>query len=335
MMLQYIRSLLLTSVYSSLIFSEFVHSSAVPVRSALETVQKRATCTPKSAGDPAVDDVPAIQAAIQECGNGGIIVLPAGVTFAMNSQLLLKGCVNCQIQIEGTLKASDDVALWNEINPMINIEGITGATITSLTGKGVIDGNGQKSYDAFGQGQDIYRPVVMSVNGCKDVSITNFAIVQAPVAFINVGAQSTNIKFSNLDLSARSSSQYNPRNTDGFDIGSSSYISLDKIRIENQDDCVAFKPAADHVTVTNIECIGSHGLSIGSLGKYPGNNDTVTNVLVKGATVRGADKAAGIKIYPGGSEFGTAWVKNVTWEDVKVDNCDYAFQAEACYNPGG
>lgn len=133
----------------------------------------------------------------------------------------------------------------------------------------------------------------MSVNGCKDVSITNFAIVQAPVAFINVGAQSTNIKFSNLDLSARSSSQYNPRNTDGFDIGSSSYISLDKIRIENQDDCVAFKPAADHVTVTNIECIGSHGLSIGSLGKYPGNNDTVTNVLVKGATVRGADKAAG------------------------------------------
>ncbi|KXS18975.1 glycoside hydrolase family 28 protein, partial [Gonapodya prolifera JEL478] len=86
------------------------------------------------------------------------------------------------------------------------------------------------------------------------------------------------------------------------------------------------------VVVTNITCSGSHGLSVGSLAKNPGATDTVRDIVVKGATMIDSTKAAGFKLYPGGSSHGTAIVQNVTWSDVMVQNCGYAFQYTACYN---
>jgi galacturan 1,4-alpha-galacturonidase len=55
-------------------------------------LQTRATCTPASAGNAGVDDVPAIEAAFKSCGNGGIIVIPAGKTYAIRSTLDFTGC---------------------------------------------------------------------------------------------------------------------------------------------------------------------------------------------------------------------------------------------------
>jgi galacturan 1,4-alpha-galacturonidase len=74
---------------------------------------------------------------------------------------------------------------------------------------------------------------------------------------------------------------------------------------------------------------GSHGLSVGSLAKT--NADTVKNVYVSGATMIDSTKAAGIKLYEGGSSHGTATVTNVTWDGVTVNGCDYAFQVQSCY----
>lgn len=81
--------------------------------------------------------------------------------------------------------------------------------------------------------------------------------------------------------------------------------------VTNQDDCVAFKPGANLVTVTDITCTGSHGLSVGSLGGSTGA-DSVTNVLVDGATMINSAKAVGIKLYDGASGHTAATVRNVT-----------------------
>ena len=43
-------------------------------------------------------------------------------------------------------------------------------------------------------------------------------------------------------------------------------------------------------------------------------------------------KAVGIKLYPGGSSYGSAVVKNVTWTGVTVNGCEYAAQIQSCYN---
>lgn len=81
--------------------------------------------------------------------------------------------------------------------------------------------------------------------------------------------------------------------------------------VTNQDDCVAFKPGANLVTVTDITCTGSHGLSVGSLGGST-SADSVTNVLVDGATMINSAKAVGIKLYDGASGHTAATVRNVT-----------------------
>jgi len=123
------------------------------------TLDKHATCTVSSAGDSGVDDVfpsrhllvllpifhpqvPAAVSAIKLCGNGGIIVFSAGKTYAIRSTLDITGCINCEIQIEGTLKLSDDTDFWNGKRAIIYINGISGATLTTTTGAGIVDGNG-------------------------------------------------------------------------------------------------------------------------------------------------------------------------------------------------
>ena len=55
------------------------------------------------------------------------------------------GCTGCTLQIEGTLKVSDDTDYWEGRKSIFGVNGITGLTIYSSTGTGLIDGNGQVS----------------------------------------------------------------------------------------------------------------------------------------------------------------------------------------------
>ena len=88
-------------------------------------------------------------------------------------------------------------------------------------------------------------------------------------------------------------------------------MTIAHTKVTNQDDCVAFKSGANSVTVTDITCSGSHGLSVGSLGGSS-TADSVTNVLVDGATMIDSSKAVGIKLYDGSSGHAAATVRNVT-----------------------
>lgn len=130
-------------------------------------------------------------------------------------------------------------------------------------------------------------------------------------------------------MDATSKSDNPAKNTDGFDIGASTNVIISDVTVSNDDDCVAFKPGANGVTVTDITCTGSHGLSVGSLGKS--SNDVVRNIYVSGAKMINSTKAAGIKTYPSGGSHGQSTVSNVTWTDVTVDGCDYAIQIQSCY----
>lgn len=116
-------------------------------RSPDSTIQARAVCTPAAGGASSVDDVPAILDAISTCGDGGTIVIPAGSTYYLNSVLDFDGCTGCDFQVEGLLKFSSDTDYWNGKTAMISVSDIDGLKIRSLTGSGVIDGNGQNSYD--------------------------------------------------------------------------------------------------------------------------------------------------------------------------------------------
>lgn len=297
-----------------------------------EHLVKRATCTPTSAQDASVDDVPAIEAAIKSCGSGGTIVIPAGIEYMIRSPLDFAGCVGCDFQIEGTLKASDDLDYWSTQSQIINMNGIKGAKIHSVTGTGVIDGNGQAAWDEFAVNSDLSRPTLHMIQGASSgISISNLKVKNPPNVFFSVKSASSSITYSSLTMSATSKSTNLPKNTDGFDI-SGSYVTISSVTVSNQDDCVAFKSGANYVTVTGITCTGSHGLSVGSLAGGAGSSDSVKNIYVSQATMQTSTKAVGIKLYPGGSSHGTATVSNVTFDGVTVSGCDYAAQIQSCYN---
>ena len=106
---------------------------------------RESTCTPKSGGSSSTDDVPAITSAIASCGKGGTIVIPSGTTYYLNSVLDFAGCVDCDFQVEGLLKFSSSTKYWEGRTAMMNLENIKGIKIQSLTGSGIIDGNGQNA----------------------------------------------------------------------------------------------------------------------------------------------------------------------------------------------
>lgn len=85
-------------------------------------------------------------------------------------------------------------------------------------------------------------------------------------------------------------------NSDGFDISSSDYVTLDTISVHNQDDCVAVT-SGTHITVTNMYCYGGHGLSIGSIGGK--SNNTVDGVTFSNSQVVDSQNACRIKTNSG------------------------------------
>lgn len=214
-------------------------------------VQRAATCTPTAGGSSSVDDVPALQSAIASCPSGTIYI-PPSTTYYVNSVLDVAGCSGCTIQLEGTLKIASDTDYWNGKTAQILVDDITGLKIVSSTGSGLIDGNGQNAYDRFAEDSSYDRPTMLYITGTSNnIVVQNLSMKNPPNVFVSATSGTTNIQFSTLSLSATSSSDNVAKNTDGFDI-SGSYITMNDIDITNDDDCIAFKPGANYVTVTDI-----------------------------------------------------------------------------------
>ncbi|KAB2571837.1 Exopolygalacturonase [Lasiodiplodia theobromae] len=87
-------------------------------------------------------------------------------------------------------------------------------------------------------------------------------------------------------------------------------------------------------------CNGTHGMSVGSLGQYPDRVDYVENILVRNAAMYNSSEGARIKVWPnafseksvslvGGG--GSGAVRNVTYEDMWLDNVDYGLTITQCY----
>jgi galacturan 1,4-alpha-galacturonidase len=313
------------------------------VASAKSSATKGSICTPIAGNSVSKDDTPAIYATIQKCGNGGTIIIPTGKTYYLNTFLNFDGCKSCVLQLDGTLKASDDLTYWGGKTAILYLKDIPGLTIT---GTGVIDGNGQKAWDRFASDSSYRRPTLFYIDGGHDINMHGWKMINPPNVFHSVKGDAFNIAYSNLNMSAISTSKNPPKNTDGklptlisvrnptnqdlgFDIGASAFVTLIDIRVVNGDDCVAFKPGANHTTITGITCTGSHGLSVGSLGKS--NADTVSNIYVSDATMISSTKAVGIKTYPIGNGHGVSTVTNVTFNNIRVQNSDYAIQIQSCY----
>jgi polygalacturonase len=141
------------------------------------------------------------------------------------------------------------------------------------------------------------------VKNSHNTKITNLNIKNWPVhCFSLTGNQGLTITGLHLDNSdgdapnSKSGSLAAAHNSDGFDISSSDYVTLDTITVHNQDDCVAVT-SGTHITINNMYCYGGHGLSIGSVGGK--SNNTVDTVTFSNSQIVNSENGCRIKTNSG------------------------------------
>ncbi|KAI9738190.1 MAG: Polygalacturonase 2 [Cirrosporium novae-zelandiae] len=250
------------------------------------------------------------------------IAVPSGKTLDMTG--LTKGTT---VIFEGT--TTFGYKEWS--GPLISFSG-TDITIKGASGH-EINGNGAKWWDGGGSNSGKTKPKFFYAHSLKQSTITGLNIVNTPVQCFSINsAEDLTISDVTIDNSdgdtLDSDGDALGHNTDAFDVGSSSYVTIDGATVYNQDDCLAIN-SGSYITFSNGYCSGGHGLSIGSVGGR--SNNVVENIWISGSTVTKSQNGVRIKtVYDA-----TGSVSNVTYKDITLSSITkYGIVIEQDYENG-
>ncbi|KAM0813002.1 putative exopolygalacturonase X [Seiridium cardinale] len=289
------------------------------------------------------DDSEVFLAALQECNNGGKVVLDSNYTIGSVLDLTFLNSID--IAISGTVTFTDDIDYWVNNYWTYDFQNSTsffklGGTDVNIYGDGVgvIDGAGQAWWEAFASNASLLRPILFVTDGLESGSITGLNLVNSPNWF-NLIANTTDVLISDITINVHAV-DVAAKNTDGWDTYRSDGIVIQNSVINNGDDCVSFKPNSTNIVVQGLSCNGSHGISVGSLGQYVEQYDIVENIYVYNNSMSNASDGARIKVWPGINSYqaptlsgggGSGYVKNITYEKYYNYNNDWAIEVNQCY----
>ncbi|KDE05935.1 hypothetical protein MVLG_03747 [Microbotryum lychnidis-dioicae p1A1 Lamole] len=315
------------------------------------------------------DSTPKIMDAFTKCQKNAKIVLNGN--YLVKSLLYTPMLYNVEIELTGTLTYSDDIAYWSKPTTDTHGDGsyelyyqnvttfffLQGEKIwlhgspTSKTSKAekqsTFNGNGQKWWDQFVKDKkagnlhgiestEYARPILLTIGNAKNVRVEYINFLNGPFWNIFI-THSKQVTMSNINIDAVSKSDSLPYNTDGVDTYNSDDVTLLDFNVNNADDCVSLKPNSTNVEVGRVNCNGSHGISVGSLGQYVDSYDIVENVYIHDISMSNAQAGARIKAWPdrngtakdaGG---GSGYVKNITFQNFVNKNVDEPLLITSCY----
>ncbi|KAF2114335.1 endopolygalacturonase [Lophiotrema nucula] len=210
--------------------------------------------------------------------------------------------------------------------PLISVSG-TKITVKGASGH-VIDGNGAKWWDGEGTNGGKTKPKFFYAHSLKQSSITGLNVKNTPVQGFSVNSATDLVLDSiTIDNSAGDTDELG-HNTDAFDVGSSTGITISNANIKNQDDCLAIN-SGTNIHFVGGTCSGGHGLSIGSVGGRDDN--TVSGVVIESSTIKNSQNGVRIKtVYDA-----TGSVSNVTYKDITLSGITkYGIVIEQDYENG-
>ncbi|KAE8149904.1 putative endopolygalacturonase B [Aspergillus avenaceus] len=207
--------------------------------------------------------------------------------------------------------------------PLISMSG-KDITIKQATGA-KINCDGSRWWDGKGSNGGKTKPKFFKAHKLYNSVISGLQIYNTPVQGFSIQTDNLNITDVTIDNSDGTDEGHN---TDAFDIGESTYITIDGATIYNQDDCLAIN-SGEHITFSNGYCDGGHGLSIGSVGGRDDN--TVSDVTISGTKVVNSQNGVRIKtVYDK-----TGSVSGVTFSDITLSGITkYGLVVEQDYENG-
>ena len=278
-------------------------------------------------GDGKTLNTAAIQKAIDECTAGGKVLIPSG-TF-VSGALFLKS--NMTLQIDGTLRGSDNVAdypLTSKRFPYYaqgkNYMGLINAytekygsiTNVRICGSGTINGGSDTAGSITGHkntilgdsqakdaNEDSARADMITVKGVNGLYVGGLKFVNPEMHTIFI-SYSKNITVNGINVST-----YDIHNADGINVCTSDTAYIFDSTFDTGDDCINFNAG-----------VGADGVK----ENYPDNNIRIFNCIAK----RGH----------GGVVFGSftaAWIQNVLVEDCLFDGTDIGLRFKTGTKQGG
>lgn len=180
---------------------------------------------------------------------------------------------------------------------------MTGASGSSL------NGNGDSYWDGEGSNGGKTKPKFFQAHDLTSSTISGITITNSPVQVFSIDNAKT-LALTDITINNQAGDSLGA-NTDGFDIGSSTGVTITNAKVYNQDDCVAINSGTS-ITFTGGYCSGGHGLSIGSVGGRSDN--TVEDITFESSQVVNSQQAVRIKTISGD----TGTVKGVTYKDITI-----------------
>ncbi|XP_078169443.1 exopolygalacturonase clone GBGA483-like [Carex rostrata] len=266
------------------------------------------------------------EAACASSGDVKLLIPPA--TYFLNPVKFSGPCPNVNtlpVYQEGYIKASTDLSKYVSGNDWVQFGNMNGLRIT---GGGTFDGQGNFSW---------------SYDECPKTKFCN--VLPTSVKFVNLndtiiyGMNSVNPKFFHIGVLQSNNfyasemyieaSEDSP-NTDGIHIERSSGVTIHDVFIGTGDDCISIGQGSMDILISNVTCGPGHGISIGSLGKYP-NEEDVRGLVVRNSTIINTKNGVRIKTWQNSPSSSSA--TNITFENIIMKNVNNPIIIDQTYCP--
>ncbi len=264
-------------------------------------------------GDGKTLDTDAIQKAVEAAaaGGGGRVLVPAG-KFLTGPFTLASG-VDFHLDRGAVLLISDDMANYPiRKNRYVDAIIATNAHDVSLTGEGVIDGQGEAWWKAFRANPEMtHRPYLIRFSDCRRVTVENVTLQNSPM-FHLVPQNCTDVTIRHVTIHAPADAP----NTDGIDPSGWNFHISD-CTIDTGDDNIAIKPTDGRTPgdknflITDCRFFHGHGMSIGG-GTFNG----VEDVTVSHCSFDGTDSGIRLKTLRGRGGL----ARNLVYENLTMNN---------------
>ncbi|XP_073144434.1 polygalacturonase-like [Henckelia pumila] len=266
-------------------------------------------------GDGHTDDTKAFAKAWEAtCGSSSsspTMHVPWGKAFLIHPISFSGPCKSkgVNVEIDGDVIAPREPSEWrcggDGCERWIHIESVDGI---SVGGHGMIDGRGDKWWQAVKQGnRNQRRPTAFEIAKSNNVTLGGGLMFKDSPRMQVVLNHLNSVNVSNIVVRAPEDSP----NTDGIHVTGCTDAFIDRSIVGTGDDCISIVDGSSFITISNIICGPGHGISIGSLGKH-GANGRVENIKVSDAVFIGTQNGARIKTWQGGK----GYARNILFERI-------------------